>query len=219
MQVAQIIANVQKVRERLEKLSSEKVFLVAATKTQSVENINAVIRAGVDAVAENRVQEFRDKRGVEPCERHFIGRLQTNKVKYLVGEISLFHSCDRLELLREISRLSLQRGVISDVLMQINIGREETKGGFLEEEVEVAYEKFQAEEGVRLRGFMAMLPNREEKVIRPLARKMRELYEKKRKENPSITYLSMGMSGDFCLCVEEGSNMVRLGSTLFGGRD
>lgn len=218
-----IIEKVKSLREELSKGNGfgERVFLVAATKMQTVEAINAAIAAGVDAVAENRVQEFRDKtEGLLACPQHFIGHLQTNKVKYLVGKIDLFHSCDRYELAAEISRISVGRGVVSDVLVQVNAGNEDTKGGFSLAEAYDAYERIKAMPGVRVKGFMAMLPNSEDTaLLAALADEMRKIYEKARSQDDQIEYLSMGMSGDYRLCIEHGSNMIRVGSTIFGERD
>ena len=133
MPLDEITRKVKALKEELSGGNSfgEKVTVVAAIKTQTVEAINAAIQAGVDAVAENKAQEFRDKNEfLLPCPRHFIGHLQTNKVKYLIGKVALYHSCDRDELADEIARLSLKNGIISDVLIQINIGDESTKSGY-----------------------------------------------------------------------------------------
>ena len=215
--------NVKKIKESIAKGNKygEKVFLVAATKMQTAEDINLAIEAGVDAVAENKAQEFRDKNELLlPCPRHFIGHLQTNKLKYLVGKVSLFHSCDRDEIANEIARLSLKKGVVSDILIQINIGEEETKGGYLYETAQSAFLKLNEISGLRVKGFMAMLPNLDdEEVLRALTRKMRALFEWAREQSSAVEYLSMGMSGDYALCIEEGSNVIRVGSTIFGARD
>ncbi len=218
----QIKERVLAVKQDLEKGNcyGERVLLVAATKTQAAEAINAAILAGVDAVAENKPQEFRDKNDlILPCPRHFIGHLQTNKVKYLIGKVELYHSCDRDDLAKEIAKQSLAKGICSDVLLQINIGSEESKGGYPFEEGKEAFLRLSKAEGLRVRGFMAMLPNVEDEgVLRALTRKMRSLFDWAKAQAPEVEYLSMGMSGDYKLCVEEGSNVVRLGSTLFGAR-
>ena len=199
----------------------ERVTLVLATKMQTAEDVNAAIRAGADAVAENKVQEFREKtERLLPCPQHFIGHLQTNKVKYLVGKIALFHSCDRKELAAEIAKQSQKRGVVSEVLMQVNAGREDSKGGFLPEEAEAAFDELLQTEGLRVRGLMAMLPESDdEALLRGYAREMRALFERLKTRADGIDYLSMGMSGDYKLCVECGSNMIRVGSTVFGARN
>lgn len=213
---------VQKIKSVLEKGNSygEKVTLVAAIKTQTVESINAAIMAGVDAVAENKAQEFRDKNDfLLPCPRHFIGHLQTNKVKYLVGKVELFHSCDRDELAEEIARLSIKKGIVSNVLLQINIGDETTKGGFAYDEAQQAFARLNEKEGLCVKGFMAMLPDTDdEQTLRLLVKKMRSLFEWGKAQSSQVEYLSVGMSNDYMLCVEEGSNMVRIGSTIFGAR-
>ena len=198
----------------------EKVLLVAATKTQTAEAINEAIEAGVDAVAENKPQEFRDKNDfLLPCPRHFIGHLQTNKIKYLIGKVELYHSCDRDELINELARQSVKRGIVSDILIQINIGDEPTKGGYAFDEAQAVFARVSQIEGLRVRGFMAMLPDiDDEAVLRSFTREMRGLFEWAKTQSSAVEYLSMGMSGDYALCIEEGSNVVRIGSTIFGMR-
>ncbi len=199
----------------------EKVTLVAAVKTQTVEDINRAIAAGITDIGDNHVQEFRDKYdGITGNpNRHFIGHLQTNKVKYLIGRTYLYQSVDRLELAEEISKRSERAGVVSDCLIQINIGNEETKGGFEYDEGLAAYQKISAMPALKIKGLMAMLPfSDDEELLRTLAKKMRALFEKLREKDENIRYLSMGMSGDWKLCVECGSNMVRLGTSIFGAR-
>ena len=222
MELSEIQSNVKRIKAELATGNpfGEKVLLVAATKTQSADAINAAIDAGVDAVAENKVQEFREKHEfLKACPQHFIGPLQTNKVKYLVGNVALFHSCDRDELASEISAQSVRRGVLSEILVQVNIGREDSKGGYAPEAAYESYRRLCERAGLRVRGFMAMLPDsKDEGLLAALADEMRALYEKAKGENPDVAYLSMGMSGDYRLCVAHGSNMVRLGSTIFGAR-
>ena len=198
----------------------ERVLLVAATKTQTVDAINAAIEAGVDAVAENKPQEFRDKNDfLLPCPKHFIGHLQTNKVKYLIGKVDLYHSCDRDELAEEIARRSVNVGICSNILIQINIGNEETKGGYDYDNAKETFARLSQVEGLCVKGFMAMLPAaEEEETLRSLTRKMRALFEWAKTQSSAVKYLSMGMSGDYKLCIEEGSNVIRVGSTIFGAR-
>ncbi len=218
-----ITQNVRNLKKELEKGNAygEKVWLVAATKTQSVEAINEAIAAGVDAVAENKPQEFRDKNEfLSPCAQHFIGHLQTNKVKYLIGKISLYHSCDRDELAAEIAKRSNAMGIVSDILIQVNIGNEASKGGYAYEEGKAVFERLCKTDGLRVKGFMAMLPDVDDEVLlRSLTRKMRALFEWAKTQSADVEYLSMGMSGDYALCIAEGSNMIRVGSTIFGARE
>ncbi|MBQ8320537.1 MAG: YggS family pyridoxal phosphate-dependent enzyme [Clostridia bacterium] len=220
----------QTIREKVEQLKaelssgnafSEPVLLVAATKMQTVEAINEAIAAGVDAVAENKPQEFRDKQAsLQPCPRHFIGHLQTNKIKYLLGKIDLYHSVDRDELLKELAKRSRAAGIISNVLLQINIGEEESKSGYALSEAQEVFLRAEATEGVCVQGFMAMLPEVGEKeYLIELIKKMRAVYEWAKARSSEIKYLSMGMSGDYKLCVAHGSNVIRVGSTIFGARN
>ena len=222
MELQEIKERVTALKEQIKKGNAygERVLLVAATKTQNVEFINAAICAGVDAVAENKPQEFRDKNEfLLPCPRHFIGHLQTNKIKYLIGKIELYHSCDRDDLVCELAKQSVNKGIVSNILLQINIGNEETKGGYAYEKAKEVFTRISSEEGLCVKGFMAMLPDSDnEDLLRELTRKMRRLYEWAREQSKEVEYLSMGMSGDYKLCIEEGSNVIRLGSTIFGAR-
>ncbi|MBQ3019842.1 MAG: YggS family pyridoxal phosphate-dependent enzyme [Clostridia bacterium] len=218
-----IRARIAQIKKELEKgnVYGEKVLLVAATKTQTAEIVNMAIEGGVDAVAENKPQEFRDKNELLlPCARHFIGHLQTNKIKYLLGKIELYHSCDRDDLANELARQSKAKGLVSDILIQINIGEEESKGGYSYDSAKEVFTRLSQTDGLRVRGFMAMLPETgSEETLRGLVRKMRALYDWAKTQSSDIAYLSMGMSGDYKLCVEEGSNVIRVGSTIFGARD
>ena len=199
----------------------ERVTLVAAVKTQPPDDINRAICAGVRAIGDNHVQEFRDKYDLikgNP-ERHFIGHLQTNKVKYLIGKVDLYHSVDRMNLAEELSKRSAAAGVASDILVQINIGNEETKGGFEPEEAEEACAHISTLPALNIKGLMAMLPFIDDQTeLRRLATMMRSIYDRLKATYPQFEHLSMGMSGDWKLCVECGSNMIRLGTSIFGAR-
>lgn len=199
----------------------EKVTLVAAVKFQTVDSINRAVAAGIRDIGDNHVQEFRDKFGFIEGNprRHFIGHLQTNKIKYLLGKVDLYHSVDRMSLAEELSKRGANAGITSDILIQINIGNEETKGGFEYDAAAEAYERIRALPALKVKGLMAMLPfTDDEELLERLAKKMRALYDGLRKENNEIEFLSMGMSGDWRLCVNAGSNMIRLGTTIFGHR-
>lgn len=200
----------------------EKVTLVAAVKLQTPENINRAIKAGVTDIGDNHVQEFRDKYDFIEGNprRHFIGHLQTNKVKYLLGKVDLYHSIDRLPLAEELSKRGEKAGITSDILLQINIGNEETKGGFDYGEAEKAYETIKKMPALRIKGLMAMLPFTDDTLLlSELAKKMRTLYDKLKRTDGNFEYLSMGMSGDRKLCIGAGSNMIRVGTDIFGERN
>jgi hypothetical protein len=216
--------NVKKLEEQIPRTNKfgEPVTLVAAVKLQSPEDINTAIKAGITDIGDNHVQEFKDKyeQITGSPKRHFIGHLQTNKVKYLIGKVDLYHSVDRLPLAEELSKRSANAGVTSNILLQVNIGNEETKGGFELEEVTSAYEQIKAMPALKIKGLMAMLPNIEDKQeLTRLAELMRDKFDNLRLVDEDIQYLSMGMSGDWKICVEAGSNMIRLGTAIFGARN
>ncbi len=216
----------ENVRSVLQKIAEgnpcgEKITLVAATKTRTADEINEAVAAGVTDVGENKVQEFTQKFDfVHGARRHFIGHLQTNKVKYLIGKTDLIQSLDRFELADELQKRAEKAEWAADCLLEVNIGSELSKSGFSYEEAGEAYKKIGAGyKNIRLRGLMAMLPlagSDEEKAA--LVRKMRALFDALRAEDAGCVHLSMGMSGDWQLCVAGGSNMIRLGTSLFGER-
>ena len=200
----------------------EKVTLVAAVKTQTPCAINEAVSAGITDIGDNKVQEFTQKYGEisDSPRRHFIGRLQTNKVKYLIGKVDLYHSVDRMNLAEELSLQSVKKEVTSNILLQVNIGNEQTKGGFLLHELTEAYKKIKALPALRIEGLMAMLPDSDDTALLfSLAHAMRNEYDKLKRLDSDISVLSMGMSGDYELCIEAGSNMIRLGTAIFGKRN
>ena len=199
---------------------NERVTLVGATKYQTYETINQAIALGLEDIGENKADEFRDKFAFyAPAKKHFIGHLQTNKIKYLIGKVDLYHSIDSLHLAEELDKASKKKGIISNILIQVNIGREESKSGFDYEEIMTAYNDIKRLENLKIEGLMAMLPKSEDEVyLRELAHKMREKFDELKAADKNIKYLSMGMSHDYKLCVEEGSNMIRIGSGIFGPR-
>ena len=216
--------NVKKLLENIPKTNpfGERVTLVAAVKMQSAESINRAICAGVTDIGDNHAQEFKEKFGEiygKPT-RHFIGHLQTNKIKYLLGKVDLYHSVDRLSLAQALDEKSARAGIISNVLLQINIGNEESKGGFPLSEALSAYGQVKALKSIKILGLMAMLPDTDdEATLRALATQMRTLYDAIKEKDENVRHLSMGMSGDWKLCIECGSNMIRLGTAIFGARN
>lgn len=198
----------------------EKVTLVGATKFVSVENINEAISLGLNDIAENRAQEFKDKYPLvtKPVNYHFIGSLQKNKVKYLIGKCYLIHSVDSFELLQEINRQALNNNVLQNVLLEINVGEEEQKHGFSYDEIKAVLENAKTLSNVKIKGFMAMLPESDDdNYLYNLAVKLRGFYDNFKAEY-GLEYLSLGMSGDYLIAIKAGSNMVRIGSKIFGKR-
>ena len=200
----------------------EKVTVVAAVKLQDVQSINKASAAGITDIGDNHVQEFKSKYDFIEGNprRHFIGHLQTNKIKYLLGRTDLYHSVDRLNLAEELSLRGQNAGITSEILLQVNIGDETSKSGFSYGEILSAYEKIAVLPSVKIKGLMAMLPfTDDEHLLKKLAVKMRKLYDRLKDCDKNIEYLSMGMSGDWKLCVQYGSNMIRVGTSIFGERN
>ncbi len=203
----------------------EEVTLLAATKTVPVEVINHAIGRGLSCVGENRVQELLDKYDAldrAHCDLQFIGQLQTNKVKYLLGKVSCIQSVGSVKLAREISRLCQREGLEMKVLVEVNIGREESKGGVLPEALLECIDEIRTFPGLRVEGLMAIPPICEDRA--QLCRyfsALRQYYvdiEGKSMDNVSMNCLSMGMSSDFPEAIACGATMVRVGSSLFGRR-
>ncbi len=199
----------------------EEITLVGATKFVDAETINEAISLGLKVVAENQAQEFvRKTEFISPlASQHFIGHLQTNKVKYLVGKVELIHSVDSIKLATAISERALKVGTIQDVLLEINIGGEENKSGFSRDEFDSAIKEVSLLKGVRVKGIMTVFPiTYNLSVTENCAKSMRAIFDKYKNEY-NLSYLSMGMSADYKIAIENGSNMIRIGSTIFGKRN
>jgi pyridoxal phosphate enzyme (YggS family) len=200
--------------------SPEGVTIVAVTKTVGVEDIRSALVAGVSEFGENRVQEFLGKYGLFPdANWHFIGSLQTNKVKDVVGRAHLIHSVDSLHLLAEIGKRSEMAGVVQPVLLQVNVAEEESKHGFACLDVREALVEASHLPGVAVRGLMTMAPFGRAEDARWVFRELRELRDSLREmplNGVELSELSMGMSNDFRVAVEEGSTIVRVGRAIFG---
>ncbi|MBQ6922944.1 MAG: YggS family pyridoxal phosphate-dependent enzyme [Clostridia bacterium] len=199
----------------------EEITLVGATKMNDAETVNRAISYGLKVVAENKVQEFREKNDLlMPCRKHFIGHLQTNKAKYLVGKVELIQSVDSLHLAEEINRLAENRGIVQDILAEVNAGNEESKSGFSLDDAFDNVLRLAELNGIRVKGIMAMMPQTaDEKTLATLFTETRALYDRLKTRLPDFTYLSMGMSGDYKIAIKNGSNMIRLGTALFGKRN
>ena len=201
------------------------VILLAATKTVAPEIINEAINLGITHIGENRVQEFLSKNDAitKNVTRHFIGHLQTNKVNDIVGKVSMIESVHSLKLAREIGKCSEKLGTITDVLIEINIGGEESKSGFSPDEIDAAIDEMSAISGIRIRGLMCIPPICEKsEQVREYFNSMSKLFVDiglKKRDNVTMEFLSMGMSSDFEDAIECGSNLVRVGTALFGKRN
>ena len=201
------------------------IMLVAASKTNGAERVREAIAAGVDACGENRVQEMLEKAALgayEGAPLHFIGHLQRNKVKSVVGLVSLIHSVDSQELLRAIDRAAAAKGLVQDLLLEINIGAEASKSGFSPEELPGALAAAAGLAHVRVRGLMAIPPicvSGEEN--RQYFERMKQLFVdncEEKYDNVRMDFMSMGMSGDYETAVACGAHIVRVGTAIFGQR-
>lgn len=204
----------------------EDITLLAATKTVDVPTINHAISLGLDHIGENRVQELLSKYeqyDLSNCSLQFIGHLQSNKVRQIVDKVDLIQSVDSFKLAKEISAQSLKRNKTTDILVEVNIGKEENKSGVFEENLEELLLQISELEGVSVKGLMTIPPICEnEHKISKYFNNMHKLFidiSQKKLDNVSMTILSMGMSADYYEAILEGANMVRVGSALFGARN
>ncbi|MBQ8566430.1 MAG: YggS family pyridoxal phosphate-dependent enzyme [Clostridia bacterium] len=218
----QIKLNYEKVLRGIKELDKEgKVKLLIATKTQSAEDINYLISLGADLIGENRVNEVREK--YELLDRraslHLIGSLQRNKVKYIYDKVDMIHSVDSLSLAEEISAKCSKINKVMDVLIEVNSGKEEAKGGIMPEDVEEFYASLQNIPFIHVRGLMTMAPrcNTKEEYMKYFTL-TKKIFDKLFKDEDDAV-LSMGMSESYLYAIEAGANMVRVGSAIFGERN
>ncbi len=204
--------------------ADDAVRLVAVTKYVETARIAEAVAAGVTAIGENHAQEFTEKLNFyenNHLDKHFIGQLQTNKVKYICGIADLIQSVDRLSLLDAIASFAARHGNVQDVLIEVNIGDEPQKGGVDVKDVPLLIAHMAKLPQVRLRGLMCVPPVSDDETVRVHFRRMRRLFETIQQDNPTlpIDTLSMGMSHDYPVAIEEGATMVRVGSAIFGARN
>ncbi len=203
----------------------EEVLLVAVTKTYGAEQINEAIDAGIKDIGENKVQEILDKyENVKPVKWHMIGHLQTNKVKYIIDKVSMIHSVDSLKLAEEISKRALNIGIVMDILLQINPAMEQSKFGIASEETgELLQAILETCPNVRVCGLMSIVPYDENpENVRKYFAQVKNTYDKFKNighNGMEFKYLSMGMSHDFQVAIEEGANLIRVGTAIFGNRN
>lgn len=203
----------------------EEVRLMAVTKTVEYPYINRAIELGADLIGENRVQEFLGKKDdlkLDNVEKHLIGHLQTNKVKQIVGEVDMIESVDSYKLAKEISKVSEAKGVSTKVLVEVNVGKEESKSGIYIEQLEELLFRISELECIKVCGLMTIPPvcESQDEARRYFEKMHRAFIDIKSKniDNINMDVLSMGMSGDYEAAILEGSNIVRVGSAIFGAR-
>ena len=225
-----IATNLENIMERIEKASikagrdPKSVRLVAVTKTKPADAVIEAAQAGQKIFGENYVQELTAKAALvkEPVEWHFIGALQSNKVKYIAGLVTLIHSVDRLSLAMEIEKQWGKLGKMCDILVEVNVSGEKTKAGTSRAEAMQLVEGIAEMPHLRIKGLMTMPPFFDEpELARPYFQELRELaamIDARKITNVEMRELSMGMSGDFEAAIEEGATLVRVGSAIFGSR-
>ena len=227
-----IAENVAAVKENMRQAAlaagrnPEEITLVAATKVQTSETIRNAIKAGITVCGENRVQELvahLEDNAYEGAKVHFIGHLQTNKVKFVVGKVDMIESIDSVRLMDAVEKQAAKVDVVQDILLEVNIGDEESKGGAAIDEVMALATHAMECPHLRLRGIMCSPPAAStDEENRGFFKETYQLFvdmkEKLGDNNPNIDCISMGMSGDYPLAIEGGSTMVRVGTALFGAR-
>lgn len=201
------------------------VKLVAVSKTKPLEDMEQAYQCGIRDFGENKVQELMYK--IEDFNKedviwHLIGHLQRNKVKYIVGKVNLIHSLDSIKLLEEIEKQYAKKGLKANVLIEINIGMEENKSGIMKEDLEELLNAIENCNYVNVEGLMTVIPIGDENSCRIHFKEVKNIFDnlsKRNFKNIEMKYLSMGMTGDYKIAIEEGANMVRIGQGIFGKRD
>lgn len=203
----------------------EDVLLIAVTKLHGPDEMNEAIDAGITDIGENKVQEIMDKYDrVKPVRWHLIGHLQTNKVKYIIDKVCMIHSVDSLKLAKEIDKRAAQHDLVMDILVQVNSAEEESKFGITTAETDQLIADI-AEQcpNIRMKGLMCIAPFEDDSEdVREYFAEVKKIYDKyvnTKTERMDFQYLSMGMTHDFEVAIEEGSNMIRVGTAIFGYRD
>ena len=218
------MSNIKNNLEEIRSTLKDNVTLVAVSKTKSVEEIMEAYKEGVRDFGENKVQELEEKYELLPKDIrwHLIGGLQTNKVRKVIGKTYLIQSLDRESLALEINKRAEKTGILVDTLIEVNIGEESQKAGILTKDLEEFVTLLKDLKHIRVRGLMAIIPQGSEEENRKYFRKMYELFQKLsqvRQERFTMEVLSMGMSMDYVTAMEEGSNMIRVGTGIFGARN
>ena len=227
-----IAENVARIKKEIAKAAiaagrdPKEITLCAATKMNNTAAVQEAIRAGVDCCGENRVQELtlkQSQNAYKGAPVHFIGHLQTNKVKQVVGKVDLIQSVDSVRLLEAINKEASKQGIVQDVLLEINVGNEESKSGFAVEEVDSVLSQMGNFPAIRVLGFMAIPPicqnsTENHKFFQKMYNLSVDIMRKKY-DNVCVNILSMGMSGDYTDAIACGSTMIRVGTAIFGARD
>lgn len=224
----ELLDRIKRVQEQVEESliqsgrKPEELTVMAVTKTVPPHRVNLAIQAGIHLLGENRVQEYLSKReeyDLDHAQVHMIGHLQTNKVRQIIDKVSMIESVSSLKLAQEINHQAQKAGTVMDVLLEINIGKEETKTGFFREEIEEVLPILSQMSHIKVKGMMCIPPKENaEKFFSDMAQFFIDIKGKKL-DNINMSLLSMGMSGDYQMAIRYHSNIIRLGTALFGARD
>lgn len=201
--------------------SGDKLRIMAVTKTVVPEAVNHAVSLGLDLLGENRVQEYLSKKDFyeKSVEVQFIGSLQTNKVKYIIDSVTMIQSVDSIRLAETVSRLALKNNRVIDILCEVNIGGEDSKGGIAPEETGDFIEQVSQFEGIRIRGLMTIPPPSDSDIFLGRMQELFNTVSEQKKSIVSMDTLSMGMTHDYAEAIKYGSNIVRIGTGLFGARN
>ncbi|MBQ7476145.1 MAG: YggS family pyridoxal phosphate-dependent enzyme [Selenomonadaceae bacterium] len=217
-----VLEEIQRAKDRRQIAKDEKIILVAVTKNHGVDLMREAIDAGILNIGENRIQEASEKFSIlerEGVTKHLIGHLQTNKAKQAVKLFDLIHSVDSENLAAAIEKAAAAIEKVQDVLIQVNLAKEDTKFGVAEENLRSLIDGVEKFKHLRLRGLMMIAPNYDDvEQCRPLFKGMRKIFDELAKTRRNFDYLSMGMTHDYKIAVEEGANIVRVGTAIFGER-
>lgn len=217
-----VSAEIEKARLKRKIAVNESIILVAVTKNHSADLMLEAIHAGVTDIGENRVQEAAEKFQAldRKVTRHLIGHLQTNKAKQAVKLFDLIHSVDSEHLAAAIDKAADSAEKVQDILIQVNLAKEDSKSGVYEENLQSLIDEVDALENLRLRGLMMIAPNYSDvEKCRPLFAGMRKIFDKFKASRQNFDFLSMGMTHDYKIAIEEGANVVRIGTAIFGARN
>ncbi|HOQ17613.1 MAG TPA: YggS family pyridoxal phosphate-dependent enzyme [Defluviitaleaceae bacterium] len=229
--MSDIKKNLEVIKEKIDRAAQKSgrkgtdITVIAVTKTIDVARINELISYGIQNIGENKAQELRDKYPqIDPSVNwHFIGHLQSNKIKYIIDKVKLIHSVDSEKLAYNINEAAKKHDKVMDILLQVNVAEDENKFGLSYKEVEPLLYKLKDLKNIRVRGLMTIVPYDEEAENNRLYfRRMKQLavdIDNQNIDNISMEFLSMGMTNDFEIAIEEGSNMVRIGTGIFGARN
>lgn len=215
-----ICQNAKEIFIRIEESSRAPATVVIASKYATSSQLNELVSCGFNVFGENRVQELMKKaQEVKGAKWHFIGHLQTNKVKYIIGTVDLIQSVDSLRLATALDKEAKKKGVVQQILIQVNVSGEKQKFGILPKGLDLLAIEVIKLNNIRLRGLMAVMPLASTEQVRPYYRELKTVFDDLKGKFPKqdIDYLSAGMSNDWQVALEEGSNMLRIGSVIFGG--